>query len=105
MATVYSTQFYDASVTYGAIRALYTVPGNYVAVLRDIQVYNAAGSTTYYTIYGSPGGTPVIFGSLAPGVSAEWQGRKVLPPGTVIECDPLTNNIYVSISGYLLEVS
>jgi hypothetical protein len=85
----------------------YTVPDGFVAVVRDIDIYNdggAGGGLAGFIVY-TDSGTP-IWQRKQPFVRYQktysWRGRQVLTAGDTLECVPFDPNWQARISGYLL---
>lgn len=101
----YSTRFYSNTFDTGS-PVLYTVPADYVAVIRDMRLYAATGSTAEVAIeIINPGpATTIIFfnNDVAPGDYIEWQGRVVADAGAEIIGVTTESGITAHISGYLL---
>lgn len=101
----YSTSFYVALLT-EAVSVAYTVPDDYVAVVRDVEAYNNSGSDSNFNVEATVPGplTGVIFHieGLATNTWQQWQGRVVLPAGSTIAVNGSVYDWYVMISGYLL---
>jgi hypothetical protein len=99
---VYSTLFIEASIE--TLTAQYVVPDGMTAVVRDICVCSQ-GSETNRTFGAANDSTGVYFFFWTPPgtfVSTHWEGRKVIPGGSIIGAHPNGDPFYVSISGYLL---
>lgn len=101
MSSVYSTHFISAVGLVGT-RA-FTVPAGFVAVLRDLDVYNGGGfSATQVYLHGGLGQTIWFNNFAGPGAAyASWRGRQVLTAGFAF--DITTNGACdATLSGYLL---
>lgn len=107
-ATVYSTRFVNAQLT-GTNTTYFTVPANYVAVVRTMTAGWSApasgqgigqvllnGANAFVWFF------PIQASELA---SALWNGRLVLPAGEIIRAAATgTGTVRLTISGYLLSV-
>jgi len=102
VARVYSTRLLDlAAVTHGAI----VCPPSMTVVIRDIDVFQAAGEVDGYYVLNSPAGAAFAFAEFS-GSGAQfssWRGRQVLQPGETANYSS-ANPTYVVISGYLLSL-
>jgi hypothetical protein len=102
MAVVYSTRFIGGLVT-AATPLGYTVPGGYVAVVRDVEfaIDGAIACVPYFTLAGS-------FDIFRGGISVtdvwnQWRGRAVFNAGETFYLAS-SANVYGSASGYLLSL-
>lgn len=88
------------------VNPAYTVPDGFVAVIRDIVVYNETGDTdTFNAVAIVPGPLSLIAWSFADQTvytSAQWQGRQVLNAGDVLYFYAGHYPWHVLASGYLL---
>jgi hypothetical protein len=99
--TVYSTRFISGTST-PSTGLSYTVPGGYVAVIRDVAMLPIASGLTAAAV-GVSGGAffwKVVTGTN--GVSQQWQGRQVLNAGETLIADVAGASAEYMISGYLL---
>lgn len=106
MANVYSTLFIRGQVSYPSTLT-YTVAAGFVAVVRDIQLWN--GGTAGVGLFGCEvydDALSVLFGVFAPvptpGNPYDWEGRAVMNAGETLTVYPLDANWRVRVSGYLL---
>lgn len=87
----------------------FTVPAEYVAVVRDIEVQNlgsGADSLEVDTTVPGPLEVPIArFNGIAQNDHVQWTGRVVLTAGQEIVTATLGNTWSVIISGYLLSSS
>lgn len=97
---VYSTRFIAVQGLVGA--EVFTVPVGYVAVVRDINLYNGGGITVTTAIWhGSAGQALALWSSSASASDAFFTGRQVFYAGETF--DITTNGAWdVTVSGYLL---
>lgn len=102
MADVYSTRLYAALDLHG--NEGYTVPGGYVCVLRDVDIFSySSGSESGFALEGDLG--QVIWYVLVPPdttQSYQWRGRQVFNPGDIITFNASAGSFDVTASGYLL---
>lgn len=107
MANVYSTCFYRGVIP-TASTVLYTVPTGFVAIVRDITVYNAMATSrkglTGWLIQ-DDNANP-IYATLATSPSNlttyQWQGREVLTAGQTVVGLAYDGSWKVRVNGYLL---
>jgi hypothetical protein len=87
---------------------LYTVPADYVAVLRDVSVRNQTGSTSLIQIGATvPGPLNVVvaqFDSVIANDVVSWQGRAVFNAGDELWLYNSEGQAQAIASGYLLSV-
>lgn len=100
--SVYSVRFVAEHESSGLVS--YTVPSDYVAILRDVDVTNTGGVSGAFVVYG-PGGINFwewapVYSATAP--SASWRGRQVYNPGDVMAFQGVTSVYDYMASGYLL---
>lgn len=104
--SVYSTQLYAGEAPSG-LTVVYTVPSNQVAVIRDIEAYNASAGSLAFSISVEVSGSTKAFvwvqGSAGAGTWSQWRGRAVLPTGDELAVSTGGSGIYVLVSGYLLD--
>lgn len=105
MAAIYSTLLWAGAVPTAA-GAFYTPPAGFVAVVRDVELYNNAAGTATINLWvyaGTGPVSPIAVGENVPGASAtQWQGRVVLPQGYGLCNNGAIADFYATISGYLL---
>ena len=84
----------------------FTVPANYIAVIRDIEFLNFSGADCIAVLTGlvpGPLGAIVWYdGAVPSGASIQWKGRVVLPDGTELQWQSTTASSVMTVSGYLL---
>ena len=101
----YSSRFAAATVG-GSSDVLYTVPAQYVAVIRDVEVWNQGGtSDSLDTFVNVPGPLSLIlvrFSDIAAGQTAQWKGRVVMNAGDTFSTYSGGNDWGILVSGYLL---
>lgn len=101
----YSVQLFGGEFGAGS-STLYTVPANYVAVIRDIRLYGAISADAEIAIevtVPGPLSVPILFeASFAPGATLQQDGRVVLPAGQTIVGVSTEASIQAIISGYLV---
>jgi len=101
----YSTQFFAGEGGSG-LAVLYTVPDQYVAVLRDLEALNLGGATDSLDLITEiPGPLAVTWGRLnnvPSGEAAQWSGRLVMNPGDQLQAYSGTHDWAILASGYLL---
>lgn len=102
---VYSAQLFAGTPPSGP-HALYTVPAAIVAVIRDIEVYNASGGTTSFAFTHWVAGVRTSYiwasSSLANGTWQQWEGRAVLNAGESLLSEFGAGFVYAIVSGYQL---
>lgn len=85
---------------------LYTVPADYVAVVRDIEAWNFGGETDkLFTTANIPGPLAVavwVTPEVATDEWTQWQGRLVMNAGDVLQAQGIASSWTVVASGYLL---
>lgn len=101
----YSTRFAAAELG-SETTTLYTVPAQYVAVVRDVELYGNVGSDAEVALEVTvPGPLTIIWfvvNPLAPGAWVHWEGRVVLNAGDDLIAVTTVNGVHVTVSGYLL---
>lgn len=102
--TIYSHRFLLGSCT-NASPLTYTVPANYVAVLRSLSLWNNGSGAINFQLISA--GSAIVFGiaSLPSVTLATWEGRQVLNAGEVLSTYTTITNagaVVLSVSGYLL---
>lgn len=102
----YSTRFYLGTAT-SEQTTVYTVPGTYIAVIRDVQYYveGAAIDDVYLVAAESPGTPAAVIaavGDLGPNAGTSWHGRVVLNGGDLLQLGAYGDTLFLTISGYLL---
>jgi hypothetical protein len=104
----YSTRFFAEAIS-AEVNPAYTVPSGFVAVLRDLELYNETGDTdTLNCELTIPGPLNVIMYSAAEVPtyqSVQWRGRVVLNAGDVLWFYAGHYPWQVVASGYLLSSS
>lgn len=102
--SVYSTRLIIANASVSASGS-YTVPEGFVAVVRDFEMYCAAGSTAPYAYLEITGAVNAVFAYVkgdSPG-TAQWTGRQVLEPGEELLAQGNSESTQtLLVSGYLL---
>jgi hypothetical protein len=102
---LYSTLFYAGVVTTATPAALYTVPADYVVVVRDIVTRLSSGSADTITVYdGTNLVTLLVATPATTAATSIWQGRQVFTAGQVIAAAVTGGTWQLRISGYLLTV-
>ena len=105
MAAVYSTQFFAGTVS-NAQQELYVCPSGYVAVLRDVQLYNntAGAIDAFIELWTGAGqlATVAFRGIAAQESPAPWNGRAVFTAGQSLQAGQTGASLRVWASGYLL---
>lgn len=102
MAGVYSTLFYKGAINTSTVTA-YTVPDGFVAVLRCIDVHNAAGGSNVIQVYDVDDGHGWAGTTLAADEYFLWRGRQVMAAGDELGLQASANFGYFRVSGYLLD--
>jgi hypothetical protein len=102
----YSVNFFTGPCAADSI-TWYTVPANYVAVIREIDYYNASAGTinNIHNVVTNPGPTAAIFGWVASMLTLtgyQWRGRVVVPAGGILQLSGTDPSFYMTASGYLL---
>lgn len=101
----YSTRFAAAELA-TETTTLYTVPADYVAVVRDLELYgNVASDAEVALEITAPGPLTIIWfvvNPLVPGAWDHWEGRVVLNAGDELVAVTTVNGVHVTVSGYLL---
>lgn len=101
----YSTNFFTGSLP-DSEATLYTVPSSYVAVVRDVEVFNGSLDEASFRLDVTVPGSPTAFwwgiNNLASGAVTQWKGRLVLPPSSTISGLANESEFFVIVSGYLL---
>lgn len=106
MASVYSTLFLSGNTTGGA--PVYTVPAGFVAILRDVDVYNNSLVFAELFLEDSEFGNTiwrVDNNAFIPGSSigsSQWRGRQVFTEGNGFLFNASSGTWDVRASGYLL---
>ena len=84
----------------------FTVPADYIVVVRDIEFLNFSGADCIASVSGvvpGPLGAIIWYDDAIPSaVSVQWQGRVVLPTGTELQWSSTTASAVMTVSGYLL---
>jgi hypothetical protein len=102
--SVYSTLFYLGTLP-TAQGTLYTVPALQTVVVRDIELTNPGVGTplTYVSAHVSGLDAVIMWLNAFPNdTSQQWQGRVVLPAGSLIRGYCAVANVQCIVSGYLL---
>jgi hypothetical protein len=101
--TIYSTRFIG-EVNNGGYGALYTVPGNKVAVIRSVNVVSGAPGVSDAQLLVN--GTFWLFrvDPLAANAVGSWEGRQVLNPNDTLRTYVGGGPAHWAVSGYLLDI-
>jgi hypothetical protein len=102
----YSSRFFVGTCEADQI-VVYTVPADYVAVIRDVEWFNDSGSTIgiCYLVTTIPGPLSAVVcavDELPTTSGSHWDGRVVLEAGDTLSTPGLGTSVFVHISGYLL---
>jgi hypothetical protein len=102
---IFSTRFLAQHDLAVGLTATYTVPVGFVAVVRDIDVYNGTAEAGTVNALGSA--SQVFWSESWSIVNAGWRmwrGRSVLYAGEVLTLESDVSVIDVTASGYLLVI-
>jgi hypothetical protein len=105
VTTTYSTRF-AAGETSALAAAPYTVPGGYVAVVRDVTLWNPTDITLIATLGVSVSGSVLGYIDIVPTLEghsfSHWTGRQVMNSGDQMYFFDTESSCLWMVSGYLL---
>jgi secreted Zn-dependent insulinase-like peptidase len=108
VALPYSRRFISGQTAGSPVVIDYLVPTGFVAVLRDVDIYNGTATAVVSAFIVSPGSPNIVMAALyfsAVNTSVMWRGRQVFPAGATIRVSSSTAGVSVSASGYLLRAT
>ena len=104
MATIYSIKVFSGLAGPGGLVA-YTVADGDVMILRNVDIYNVAGTTNAIQVYDVIAGHQFINQTLAGNTTYQWQGRQVFVAGDELGVYATEASAYFRCSGYLLSAT
>lgn len=105
-AAVYSTRFYAGLAPANSNTTLYTVPSNYIAIVRCIDAVASAPGTAGSAQVLIAGKAYITTGNFTTTVQyLHWEGRQVLNAGESLSGNVTSVATYLCISGYLFQLT